>query len=409
MNNIPSNYSNEIQLEIDDVYGCPGHCPGCVLSTIERKSNMADMPFSILESSINKLINYVPTLKNLEKINLTYGIADHFLMSNEYLAKTYSLGADLIEQTNLKNQYNGIFFTASMIGKHDTIMSKVNYLYNVSQERGVPFYIIAVLDPKNLYHKTFGEIYSKNIINTNALIGRVDLSINLSEEAIDKISPQQLYEFASNNHFEEVTINWVPTEDNMQYVYFDQKKLANWLIEFDNLISLDGKMSTSYSPVIKKTINSLMCKTTGFGEDFREQLQMQMPEIVQKSIQIDHLGNIFPKYEAIGDIAHTPRLGIPAWGNVQDSKSIRDMVLEGQKQTEKFVMKQFTKQPCLDCNFNKFCSNSGFHIYNHVLLNKPDINTRLKLKENIDNMGCYHTGKILFNHYYQKLSAENID
>lgn len=401
------NYSNEIQIEIDDVYGCPGHCPGCVLSNIERKNYSPDMSFNILETTINKLIEYVPTLKGLEKINLTYGIGDHFLMSNDYLEKTYHLGADLIEKTNLKNQYNGIFYTTSMIGKHEDIMNKVSYLHNISKKRGVPFYIIAVLDPKNLYHKKFGEIYSKNIVNTNKLIGRVDLSINLSEEAVDKISPQELYEFAKLNEFDEVTINWVPTNDNIEFVYFNQKKLSTWLIEFDNLIEADGKMSTSYSPVIEKTINSLMCKSDSYINDFSTQLKLHLPELVNKSIQIDHLGNVFPKYEAIGDIAHNPRIGIEAWGNVMNSQSLKQLIDTGHKKTEKFVLKQFTKGPCLDCSYNKFCANSGFHIYNHILSNNKDINTALKVRENIKITDCYHSGKNLFNHYYNKLEKKH--
>lgn len=396
-------YSNEIQIEIDDVYGCPGHCPGCVLSNIERKSNVADMSIDTLKKSIAKLIEYVPTLKNIEKINLTYGIADHFLMSKEYLEQTYHLGADLIEKTNLKNEYNGIFYTASMIGKFEHIMDKVHFLHDISKKRGIPFYIIAVLDPKNLYHKKFGEIYAKNIIETNKLIGRVDLSINLSEEAIDNITPQALYEFATLNNFDEVTINWVPTDDNIRYVYFDQKKLAQWLIDFNELIEKDDKLSTSYSPVMKKTINSLMCKSDAYLNDFSDQLKLHLPELVEKSIQIDHEGNIFPKYEAIGDIAHNPRLSIKQWGNIHELKSLREIINLGKKETEKFVLKQFTKGPCLDCSYNKFCANSGFHIYNHVLLQNKDINTQLQIKENIKTLGCYHTGKMMFDYFYAKV------
>ena len=62
-------YSNEIQIEIDDVYGCPGHCPGCALSSLEKKGTDPDMDFNVLKLSIEKLIPYVKSLKNLEKLN----------------------------------------------------------------------------------------------------------------------------------------------------------------------------------------------------------------------------------------------------------------------------------------------------------------------------------------------------
>lgn len=400
MEKIP--YSNEIQLEIDDVYACPGHCPGCVLSSLERKSQQPDMQWDTLVCAIDKLKEYIPTLSHLEKVNLTYGIADHLLMPIEYLIKTYDLGASLIEDTGFKNQYNGVFYTASMIGKHEHIMKKVHALYEHSQKRGVPFYIIAVLDPKHLYHHKFADIYKSNIIDTQALIGKVDLSINLSEEAIDNISPQDLYTFAKNNHFDEVTINWTPTKDNLQYVYFNQDKLADWLIAFDEILAKDGKMGTSYRPVMRKTINNLMCKTEeNYSESFYDGLSRNLPELIHKSLQIDDKGNIFPKYEAVGDIAHTPRIGIAPLGNIMQKESIAQLLSQSQRNTEKFVMKQFTKQPCLSCEYNKFCANSGFHIYNHVLNSFAEDNIKELMNENLRKNGCYHIGKRLFSHYYK--------
>ena len=400
-------YSNEIQIEIDDVYGCPGHCPGCALSSLEKRSNTPDMDFETLKLSIEKLIPYVNSLSNLEKLNLTYGIADHFLMSNEYLEKTYLLGADLIEKTGMNNGYNGVFFSASMIGKHENIMKKVEYLHNVSQKRGVPFYIIAVLDPKNLYKKNFSDVYKNNIVKTNELIGKVDLSINLSEEAIDNISPKEIYDFTLNNHFDELTINWIPTNDNINFVYFEQSKLSKWLMELDKIIEEDGeKIGTSYRTVMLRTINSIMCSSdNNLESDFNQEIKMKLHELVGKSIQISDKGDIFPKYEAIGDIPHSPRLGIEAWGNIHENKSIEEIIKNGLNKTEKFILKQFIKEPCLSCEYNKFCSNSGFHIYNYIL--GKNLNIRDKVKENIKNRNCYHVGKEMFSYYYDKEIFKN--
>lgn len=397
-------HSNEIQIEIDDVYACPGHCPGCVLSSLERKSIQPDMPFELMKVAIEKLKGYVPKLKHLEKINLTYGIADHFLMSDDYLESTYHMGADLIESCGLKNQYNGVFYTASMIGKFETLSPKIEKLVKVSKKRGVPVYIIAVLDPKHLYHKNFAEVYKKNIIHAHQLTGRVDLSINLSQEAIDKISASELFEFAKMNHFDEVTINWTPTDDNLPYVYFEQKKLSKWLIDFDTLIAKDGTIGTSYRPVIKKTIDNLMCKTFDEVEkdiNLHESIQENLDELVYKSIQIDNLGNIFPKYEAVGDIAHTPRLGIKAWGNIGQDLSIMQIIDNSKGKTQAFIQKQFTQKPCFDCKFKSFCANSGFHIYNHVLKNASATIGNL-VKKNIEENDCPHNAKMLFEHYLKE-------
>lgn len=396
-----ANYSNEIQIEIDDVYACPGHCPGCSLSTLEKRAIQPDMAPETLVKAIDKLKQYIPTLQKLEKINLTYGIADHFMMSNEYLAHTYDLGASLIESANLSNPYNGVFFSASMIGKHNLIMDKVKFMHELSKKRGVPFYIIAVLDPKNLYHKKFAEIYKDNILKTQELIGKVDLAINLSEEAITFITPKELFEFALSNHFDEVTINWTPTFDNLSYVYPNQEKLGKWLLKFDDLITSSGKLDVSYRPVMMKTINNLKCKSPEQQFSFQENLEYNLPELVYKSIQIDDKGNIFPKYEAIGDIAHTPRLGFRAIGNVFEAKNIQEMFSDNLKLTKSYVTKQFIQEPCSSCEYNQYCANSGFHIYNYVIQKaaKKDLNAAMQLKNNIENMGCPTVAKMMFKHY----------
>ena len=82
-------------------------------------------------------------------------------MPNEYLEKTYLLGADLIEKTGMNNGYNGVF-SASMIGKTSKILWKSRIFYNVAQKRGVPFYIMAVLNPK-IYIKEFFQKFIKII------------------------------------------------------------------------------------------------------------------------------------------------------------------------------------------------------------------------------------------------------
>lgn len=404
-------YSNEIQIELDDVYGCPGHCPGCVLSTIEKRNITPDMNFSTLQKSFQKLSEFVPTLNHLEKINVAYGIADHFLMSNEYLEKTFIEAAQFIKNMNLSNPHNGVFYTSSMIGKSHHILDKVKYLHKISQKIKIPFYIIAVLDPKNLYRKNFADIYKKNIIETNNLIGKVDLSINLSDEAISYITPENLFEFAKMNNFDEVTINWTPTFDNLEFVYMEQNKLADWLIHFDSLVQQDEKLGTSFRPVILRTLHNLECKKPQQDLSFQENLSLNLPEIVYKSIQIDHNGNIFPKYEAIGDIPHSPRLQFQPIGNVHELDSISTMFEKFLPTTKKYVTKQFTKEPCTSCSFNQYCANTGFHIYNHVLQESAKKNPIIahKLQDNIKNNQCLHIGKKLFHYYYQQEKNKFID
>lgn len=163
-----------------------------------------------------------------------------------------------------------------------------------------------------------------------------------------------------------------------------------------------------------RTINNLKCKQPEQQYSFQENLEYNLPELVYKSIQIDDKGNLFPKYEAIGDIAHAPRLGINALGNVNDDVEITTMFEKNLINTKRFVTKQFINEPCSQCEYNQYCANSGFHVYNYVLNKaaKNDINVALKVNENIKKMGCPHVAKNIFKHYesvFDSLAALNKD
>lgn len=397
------NYSNEMQIEIDDVYACPGRCNGCVLSADERKAYEPDMDEKTLENSVNKLTDYINGLSNIEKVNLTFGIGDHFLMDSKHINHIYEKGASVILNTNKNNGYNGVFITASMIGKHDVIAEKLYSLKETSQRVGVPVYIIAVLDPKNIWHKKLWPLYQENVLLANKLFGRTDLTINISEEAIENITPQFLYDFATDKGFEEVTINWVLTHDNMSKTYFDLNKLSRWLIDFDSLIKQEDRVCTSYRPVIKRVIANGE-ENTSYKSGLSGFLDTIAQELLGKSIQIDESGNIFPKYEAIGDVAHAPRLKIKAWGNVNDDVSILSLVNNGIPKSNQFVKKQLSNKNCLGCKNLVFCASSGFHIYNHVI--NGNMNFRKMAQDNIKQFGCMHVGNAMFSHY---VASEQID
>ena len=103
-------HNTEMQIQIDDVYACPGHCPGCALSSVERKGYEPDVSLETLHLIYDKLNDYLKEINNYDRIGITYGIADHFLMSDDYLAKTFLLGSQLIKNSQIDNSYNFIRF-----------------------------------------------------------------------------------------------------------------------------------------------------------------------------------------------------------------------------------------------------------------------------------------------------------
>jgi len=170
--------NDELQIQIDDVYACPGSCAGCMLNVFERKSSNPEMTEQTMNNVFFKLKDYAKTLAGVEKFNITFGIADHFLMSNEYLEKTYILASNFINSLKNEGKENSgyIYYTTRLIGKSETTIEKINFLKGLSEKHGVKVGLIIVLNPKYLLHKIFAEKYVNNILQAKQIIKKIDLS-----------------------------------------------------------------------------------------------------------------------------------------------------------------------------------------------------------------------------------------
>lgn len=200
------NNTEELQIQINDVYACPGHCPGCTLTAIERKTTQPDMFPTTLINTFSKLYDYVQTMPANKAVNVTYGIADHLLMSDEYLEFTFHQAADFLKSIPQVNSDNSIFYSSSMIGKTSFIEKKMKLFEKLRNETGQNVYMLAVLDPKNLTHKSFGKTFSENIVLSQDILGDIDLSINMSLETMNGISPEALLNLLKKTSLEKLTL-----------------------------------------------------------------------------------------------------------------------------------------------------------------------------------------------------------
>ena len=363
-------HATEIQIELDDVYACPGKCPGCVLTTEERKSPVPDMSGATRLQILASLEKYIPQLSGLKTMNLTYGIADHLLMPTEYLVQIYKDAARLFDAAGLAGS-GSIFMSTSVIGKTAMVKAKLAALAEASREFETKLYPIVVLDPAKLIHASFGKTYAHHIAFTKELFGVVDLAINLSDRAIADMSARTLVEFAKKHGFREVTVNWVPTPDNLKATYSPEVvlKLRDWLLEFA-VEAEKEHVECSYVPVVQKAYDAWRCALDGEEGDGQGVLNLAeklLPETLEKSLQFDHAGNVFPKWEAVGDVPHNDRVGLKVWGNVNESPDLSALIRNGMPKTIRTVIKAVSGSPCNTCEFSGFCATTGFHAYTHVL------------------------------------------
>lgn len=383
--------SDEIQIELDDVYACPGSCPGCVLTKDERKVSAPDMSNEVRHKILRLLPEYIKTLSGLKTINITYGIADHLLMPVDYLLEIYEDAANVFDDVGLNGS---VFMTTSVIGKTEMVYSKLDALASATEKRKVRLFPIVVLDPAKLEHHKFGTIYADHIAYAKKRFGVVDLAINLSTQAIQDITPKELVDFAESHGFREVTVNWVPTVDNVLATYspLELKKLEAWLLDFA-LRSAGAEIESSYVPVIKRSYDAWRCVAD--SNDESESLgvlpvvEKIIPETLRKSIQFDHKGNVFGKWEAVGDVPSNERVNFKVWGNILDVDSLETLVSSGVLTSTLSAVKATSYGPCVKCVYAPLCASTGFHIYTHVLNKAGFI---LKTAEN----NCPHIAKTLW-------------
>lgn len=357
--------ASELQIQIDDVYACHGLCAGCVLSAEERRTQTPDMDEAILQKAIERLTEHAAAMRQLKRVNVTYGIADHILFGADYIVRLHELASRVIKAGRPDDpEHSAVFFTTSLVGKPSKVIALME---EVRSRIGDDIQLIplVVLDGRLMEASKFGPMWREMVLAAKSLFGKVDLSTNLSDDAIKAMTPRQLADFATANGFDEVTVNWAPTIGNAARTLSDIKSMEAWLLEFDAIAEGKDQITTSFRPVIEKTVDALMCNYTGTPPRLLATVQQLVPETLRKSIEIDHKGNLLPKFEAIGDITHADRHGLSPLGNIEDA-SIAELIDKAMPSVARKIMGLHTRGGCLSCEYSPVCAGTGFHIATNV-------------------------------------------
>lgn len=357
--------ATELQIQIDDVYACLGQCAGCVLAVEERRSPSPDMSSNILELSVERLKEHATSMQPLQRINVTFGIADHILFGADYIVDLHRRGSEIIRAGNPSDKaHSAVFFTTSLVGKPAKV---IELMKNVRSRIGDNIQLIplVVLDGRLIEAAKFGPLWKEMVLEAKRLFGKVDLSTNLSVEAIKAMSPEQLAQFATDNGFDEVTINWAPTLMNAPKTLGDTQAMSDWLIAFDQIAQGKDHITTSFRPVIEKTVDALMCTYDGTPPNLMQTVTELVPETIMKSIEIDHLGNLLPKFEAIGDITHAERHGFKPLGHISKA-SIKDLIEAAMPVVARKIAAVHARGACSTCEYSPVCAGTGFHVATNV-------------------------------------------
>jgi hypothetical protein len=358
--------ATELQVQIDDVYACLGQCAGCVLAADERRVSNPDMSSATLDLSVSRLKEHAAAMAPLKRVNVTFGIADHILIGADYIVDLHRRGSEIIKAGNPEDrQHSAVFFTTSLVGKPAKVIAMMQDIRSRIGDE-VQLIPLVVLDGRWIEEAKFGQLWKEMVLEAKALFGKVDLSTNLSVDSINVMSPAQLVAFAKDNGFDEVTINWAPTLLNAPRTLSDNVKMAQWLLDFDALAQAGvEQITTSFRPVIERTIDALMCNYDGTPPSLMSTVTDLVPETILKSVEIDHLGNLLPKFEAIGDITHADRHGMQNLGHIAKAP-IATLIDQAMPKVARKIASIHAKGTCATCKYSAVCAGTGFHIATNV-------------------------------------------
>jgi hypothetical protein len=231
-----------------------------------------------------------------------------------------------------------------------------------SIEDDVPFIPLVVLDGRVVNATKFGAQWKEMVLYAKQLFGKIDLNTNLSVEACGLMSPSELLAFAADNGFDDVTVNWTPTLANASATLSDNDVIAAWLLAFDELVRERGDITTGYGQYLDRVVeNAIRDRGSDGASGMADYVKAVVPETIRKSVEVDHLGNVLAKFEAVGDIPHAPRHGLRPLGHLSDG-SVDDILAKGQQLMLRNVISQHARGACLTCDYNAVCAVTGFHV-----------------------------------------------
>jgi hypothetical protein len=353
-------------MQVNDAHACLGQCAGCVLHPDERRVSTPSMSAPMLDLAVSRMHDYAAGLAPLKRVNVIFGVADHVLFGADYLVDLHRRGSAVVLAGRPSDTArSAVFFTTSLVGRQDRVVAMLREVRSRMQGP-IPFVPLVVLDGRFMGEMKFGPIWRDMVGEARRLFGRVDLATNLSADAVAAMTPAQLVAFADANGFDEISVNWSPTLANAPRTLVDMPGLERWLLEFDDLLEARPNIQTTYRPVIARIMSAFDARQDGTRPTMMDTVDEIVPETLRKQFEIDHDGSLLPKFEAVGDVAHAPRHGLKAIGNVRLA-SISDLVEAAIPRVKARIASIHARGACARCGHAAACAGSGFHVATSVM------------------------------------------
>lgn len=361
--------SREIQIEIADATVCAGTCAGCSLpNEIKHSAHREGISTQMRELINSRLEEYLSALDGYDSITITYSVGDHFLYADHYIQAIYQDAVQLIKRAGVSAKGgSAVSVTASLVGKSADLHRRLAFHASL-QDPDVPFIPVVVFDPKKLQHRKFAEGYLDTIKASSHAFSKVDFSVNLSSEVVRAITPEDLLTVASEHGFEPAVINWQMTTHNLENTWgcaATIEEIKEWIIRYDTM-AMSESAASSYGYIMGRVLGLADALAAGGHSLISNEMREVIFHSISRTLLIDGEGNVYPKFEAIGDIPHGKEYGYEAMGNIADA-SIAEIIATALPKVHRRIVMALSGHACAGCRHVTACALSGFHVYNHVI------------------------------------------
>lgn len=361
-----------IQILIETSLRCGGNCSGCALTSLERMSKV-EIDWKLLEYKFHKVFDYLAQKKEekIEAISIFLGQGDHFLLKKEEMIIFMEKCSRLVPQHLIPKTV--ILMTASAIGKRKVIQEKMDLLYDLSLTHKIPFFIQVVFDPKKIkINDKFEKIYIKNILYFKEKCGMTELTINLGQDLIQNMSPQEFHQWVTKYQFKHVELNWVANEQTKYMWLENSSPMLDWLTNLLEINALDHEYEINFIPFLSR---ALLLKEIEMPDLF-----IKLKQDFENNIYIDYYGNlILSQVGLISNLIPLKERSLLFTKQIYQENSIQEEIQQKIKnQSIKIIQNIYKNSVCLDCEFKNVCSQIGSYAWLKIKNNELECFWKIK-------------------------------
>lgn len=325
-----------LQILVETMTRCGGNCSGCALSSVERMMSSFDLDNFILKTQQVKKLLDKHEAKEVESATIFLGQGDHFLIEENQIDQFMFHVSKMIPE-DLKRK-TVVFITASAIGKNEQIKKKMDLFYEHSLKYELPFFIQVVFDPKKMKSTPkFQEIYIKNILYFKEKCGMTEVTVNIGEDILKHLTPQEFHEWVLKYKFKHIEMNWVInqfTYGMWKGIYAD---MMQWLLDWLDIYLKEPVYEINFIPFMGR---HLLNKNKPILKAMKE-----IEESLDHNIYIDSNGTVFRGQ--MGLISNLTPFSERLEGN--------DKPITANQIVSKFLK----RESCSDCEYMTTCALSG--------------------------------------------------